>query len=183
MSSLPVNVAVFFGKVDKRPSGLVLERADSQLRINCWAIRSVCCARAATGHRAAPPSPAMNCRRRISHPSFLDRQPNAAGAACLALRRRSLNLFCGAGGGFWPVADPSVWRAMSATGKSGHGWTACRTLQDLVGRPKNGGPQKWLAKPGFWPKTSLDSLTMAAPTETARCCPLKVQEPRIKGRG
>src|ERR1700730_10007705 len=28
-----------------------------------------CCARATTGHAAALPSPAMNCRRRISHAS------------------------------------------------------------------------------------------------------------------
>jgi hypothetical protein len=31
--------------------------------------RSPCCARATTGHAAALPSPAMNCRRRIRDPS------------------------------------------------------------------------------------------------------------------
>ena len=32
-------------------------------------IRSGCCARAASGHAAAPPRAAMNARRLISHPS------------------------------------------------------------------------------------------------------------------
>jgi hypothetical protein len=29
-----------------------------------------CCARATTGHAAVLPSPAMNCRRPIRHPSY-----------------------------------------------------------------------------------------------------------------
>ena len=33
---------------------------------------------------------------RISHPSLLDRQPIVTGAACLALRPRSSDLFCSA---------------------------------------------------------------------------------------
>jgi hypothetical protein len=69
-------------------------------------------------HATAPPSPAMNSRRRISDLPMLDRQPIALGAACLALRRRSSDLFCGAGGGFWPIAAQSVWHGMSATGES-----------------------------------------------------------------
>ena len=75
-----------------------------------------CCARAASGHAAALPSPAMNSRRRIRSPrrrwrersdgeaerlafevddelAFWAGQPIAVGAACLALRRRSPNLF------------------------------------------------------------------------------------------
>jgi hypothetical protein len=47
---------------------------------------SPCCACATSDHTAAPPSPAMNSRRRIIDLQRLDRQPIPVGAACLALR-------------------------------------------------------------------------------------------------
>ena len=46
--------------------------------------RSPCCARAASGHAAAPPSSAMNSRRRIFGPSRSPMKPIAVGASCLA---------------------------------------------------------------------------------------------------
>jgi hypothetical protein len=57
------------------------------------------------GHAAAPPSLAMNS-------PLLDRHPIAVGVACLALRRRSLDLFFSAGGRSTslkiPTASPLV---------------------------------------------------------------------------
>jgi hypothetical protein len=48
-----------------------------------------CCARATTGHAAAPPSNVIKSRRRILHfPKPLYRQPIEVGAVCLALRPR-----------------------------------------------------------------------------------------------
>jgi hypothetical protein len=51
-------------------------------------IRSGCCARPTTGHAAAPPSPAMNVRRRISHAPGYDlriayRGPGRMGTGCI----------------------------------------------------------------------------------------------------
>ena len=44
--------------------------------------RSACCAPAARGHATVPPSPAMNCRRRIGYASEpLYVQPTAVRAA------------------------------------------------------------------------------------------------------
>jgi hypothetical protein len=41
-------------------------------------IRVDCCARTAPGHATAPPSPAMNSRRLISHPCADNLSPEAA---------------------------------------------------------------------------------------------------------
>jgi hypothetical protein len=56
--------------------------------------------RATTGHAAALPSPAMNCRRRIRDLPRLDRQPIAVGAACLAL---APNFFAAREAGYDPL--------------------------------------------------------------------------------
>src|SRR5262249_11043236 len=66
-----------------------------------------CCARAANGHAAALPSPAMNSRRRISDLLRLDRQPIPIGALCLALTQ---SFFCSAGGRLRPTGAHSARR-------------------------------------------------------------------------
>src|SRR5271167_3328879 len=58
-----------------------------------------------------PPFLDLSWRYRYELPSShqhlppLDRQPIAVGAACLALSRRSHELFCTARGGLWPKSE------------------------------------------------------------------------------
>jgi hypothetical protein len=84
-------------------------------------MRSACCACAASGpaagHSAVLPSPAINSLRRIRHPPKLlcgaaYRGQGRMGTGCIspggAGGPTSLDLFCSAGGGFWPAAEVSV---------------------------------------------------------------------------
>ena len=65
---LALDIAGFLEALAERDDdGLAVASADWELR-NPITGTAGCCARATTGHAAAPPSPAMNSRRRIRHP-------------------------------------------------------------------------------------------------------------------